>query len=286
MAWFLGMRDRQTREIKADGDHNSTSMRGRQFMGIYTTQNRVGYYRLHGFGCLSGGKIPRAHPTELRYNEHMGVQLYILNRHQVPLVVAGTRHLIGTLRRSWKLTEIDTERAMEISAAQERLIGYDTPVAAMVAEIVELPLLGVPGYSAAAHVVIGWEPDRYSVTDMAWDFLPVLGFAVRAPDAVEFVLHQEQEGGLVPMTAPRAVEMAVLDGAGHLLQRGQPSITKCLAVKPLIKSYAVANCELADGRAAELVTELQADDLPPTSWYIGKQPSQTKVFFSGNAARF
>ncbi len=197
------------------------------------------------------------------------------------MVIAGSRHLIGTLRRSWKLTEINDERAAEISTVEESLKGSDLPAAVMVAEVVELPLFDAPGSRTAAHTVIGWEPNRYSVTDMAWDFLPVLGFALRPHGTDEFVLHEEREGGLVPMAAARAVEKSILDGAGRLLQHGQPLVTKCLAVKALTESCAMANCELADGRTVDLVTELRAGGLPPTSWYAGKLPSETKVFSCG-----
>jgi hypothetical protein len=39
------------------------------------------------------------------------------------------RYLIGTLRRPWKLTEIDAERAAEISAAEAWLKGTALPAA-------------------------------------------------------------------------------------------------------------------------------------------------------------
>jgi hypothetical protein len=223
----------------------------------------------------------RAHVVETAYKERMGVQLYLLDRRKTPLVIAGSRHLIGTLRRSWKLTEINDERAAEISAVEESLKGSDLPAAAMVAEVVELPLFDAPESLAAAHTVIGWEPNRYSVTDVAWDFLPILGFAVRPRGTDEFVLHEEHGGGLVPMVAARAAEKSILDGAGRLLPHGQPLVTKCFAVKALTESYVMANCELADGRTADLVTELRAGGLPPTSWYEGKLPSETKVFSCG-----
>ena len=74
---------------------------------------------------------------------------------------------------------------------------------------------------------------------------------------------KEQVSSLVPMTATRTVEMSILDRAGHLPHHAQPPITKCLAVKQLIPSYVIANCELAEGRTAELVTELSSGDLPP-----------------------
>ena len=213
----------------------------------------------------------------------MGVQLYILDRRQTALVIAGTRHTIGILRRSWKLTEIDAERASEISAAKESHKGGVAPAAVMVAEVSDIPLLAAPGHSVAAHSVIGWEAGRHTVTDMAWDFLPVLGFAVRALGTDDFVLHEEREGGLMPLTLARAMELSILDEAGQLLRHGQPPIVKCLGVKPLIQSYAIATCRLAYGRPVELVTEIVADGLPPTGWYIGKLPSETKVFSAADA---
>ena len=213
----------------------------------------------------------------------MGVQLYILDHRQTSLVIGGTHHLIGTLRRSWKLTEIDADRAAEISAGEESLKGNASPAAAMVAEVVELPILGTPGQPIAAHVVIGWDANRYSVTDMAWDFLPVLGFAVRSPGTDDFVLQEEREGGFVPMTEARAMELTILDPAGRLARHGQPPIAKCLAVKLLIESHAIATCELVDGRSAELVTELTSGDLPSMDWYIGKLPAETRVFSASSA---
>jgi hypothetical protein len=214
----------------------------------------------------------------------MGVQLYLLDRRQTSLIIAGTRHLIGTLRRSWKLTEINVERAAEIDAARESLKSVDLPAAAMVAEVTEIPLLGAHQNPVAAHMVVGWEPNRYSVTDMAWDFLPILGYAVRSSATAEFVLHEKQEGGLVLMKESRALELSVLDGAGRLSKSGQPLVIECLVVKPLTKSYVIAHCKLADGRTAELVTELSSDYLPPPAWYVGKRPAETKIFFD-DAAR-
>jgi hypothetical protein len=75
----------------------------------------------------------------------------ISDRRQTPLVIAGNRHLIGTLHRSWKLTEINAESATEISTAEDSLKSADLPAAAMVAEVVELPLLGVPESLVAAR---------------------------------------------------------------------------------------------------------------------------------------
>ncbi|EKM98139.1 MULTISPECIES: hypothetical protein [unclassified Acidocella] len=214
----------------------------------------------------------------MEYKSHMGVQLYILDRRPASLVIAGTRHQIGTLRRSWKLTEIDAERAAEISAAEENLKDSAAPAAAMVADVVDMHPLEAPDRPVAAHVVIGWEANRHTVTDMAWDFLPVLGFAVRAPSSDGFVLHEERDGGLAQMTLARAVELSILDKEGRLQRHGQPAIAKCLGVRPFIQAHAIAECELVDGRSTELVTELRSDNLPSPSWYVGKLPSQTKIF--------
>ena len=48
----------------------------------------------------------------------MGVQIYLLDRRTVTLLVGNHSQKIGTLRRSWKVTEIDGDRAAEIEAAK------------------------------------------------------------------------------------------------------------------------------------------------------------------------
>ncbi len=83
----------------------------------------------------------------------------------VTLFVEGIAIEIGTLRRFWKVTEIDDQRAAEIEAVRASLAGNPAPVAVMVADVTELLLASAPGLPAAVHLVLGWDEDRASVTD-------------------------------------------------------------------------------------------------------------------------
>jgi hypothetical protein len=53
----------------------------------------------------------------------------------------------------------------------------------MVADVSELPLAATPSRPTAAHLVLGWDADRSSVTDFGWDHLPVLGYAVKKDES-------------------------------------------------------------------------------------------------------
>lgn len=208
----------------------------------------------------------------------MGVQIYLLDRRVVTLLVAGLAQEVGTLRRSWKVTEIDNERAAEIAAAKASVQNKAAPIAAMVADITELRLAADPSQSIAAHQVIGWDADRSSVTDLGWDYLPLLGYAVQADTPGEYVLHEERAGGLSPITAARAVELGIHDRTGHFLRRGQPSIAECSSVRPYIAGYAQANCTLSGGKLAEILTSIQPNQLPSPEWYVGKRPADVAQY--------
>ncbi len=208
----------------------------------------------------------------------MGVQIYLLDRRTVTLFVDGMTQEIGTLRRSWKLTEIDNEREAEIAAAKTSFRSKAAPVAVMVADVTELWLAAEPSQPIAAHQVLGWDADRSSVTDLGWDYLPVLGYAVRTGALAGYVLHEEKIGGLSPVTHDRAIELGIYDPAGQFLRQGQPSIVKCVSVRPYISAYVQANCVLNDGRNAEILTSVEPDALPPPAWYIGKRPSDVVRF--------
>jgi hypothetical protein len=203
----------------------------------------------------------------------MGVQIHLLDRRKVTLLVDGLAQEIGTLRRSWKVTVIDSERAMEIDAAKAHLQGKAAPVAVMVADVTELPLPAGRGQLVAAHLVLGWDADRSSVTDLGWDYLPILGYAVQTNAAAGFSLHEEREGGLVPVTRSRAVELGIHDQAGQFLRLGQPLITECRSAHPYIAGYAQADCVLSNGRSVEILTSVETAILPEPAWYIGKRPS-------------
>lgn len=202
----------------------------------------------------------------------MGIQVYLLDRRKVTLLVDGLVQEIGTLRRSWKVTEIDSERAMEIDAAKARLQGKAAPIAVMVADVTELPLAAAPSTPVAAHLVLGWDADRSSVTDLGWDYLPILGYAVRTSTSAGYILHEERAGGLFPITRARAVELGIHDQAGQFLRLGQPPIAECRSTRPYIEGYAQADCVLSDGRAAEILTTIKIKKLPEPAWYVGKRP--------------
>ncbi|HTR67861.1 MAG TPA: hypothetical protein VMH85_18915 [Terriglobales bacterium] len=207
----------------------------------------------------------------------MGVQIYLLDRRTVTLIVGDLAQEIGALRRSWKVTEMDDERAKEMEAAKSQLQDKAAPLAAMVADVTELPL-AADGRLVAAHPVLGWDADRFSVTDLGWDYLPVLGYAVHSSTAAGYVLHEEGEGGLSPITRSRALELEIQDQAGQLRRLGQPLIAECLSVRPYIAGYMQANCVLSDGRTAEILTRVQGQQLPGTGWYTGKRPSEVSHY--------
>ena len=208
----------------------------------------------------------------------MGVQIYLLDRRKMTLFIGNFAQEIGTLRRSWKVTEIDNERAMEIDAAKASLQGKVAPVAVMVADVTDLPLAAAPNHCIAAHLVLGWDADRSSVTDFGWDYLPILGYAVKTDTAVGYVLHEETGSGLLPVTRARAVELGMCDQVGRFRRQGQPSIAQCRSVRPYIAGYAQADCILSDGRGAEILTSIESEHLPELAWYIGKRPADVDRF--------
>ncbi len=211
----------------------------------------------------------------------MGVQIYLLDHRTVTLLVGNHSQKIGTLRRSWKVTEIDGDRAAEIEAAKANIAGEGTPPAVMVADVAEIPLAIEPSLPVAAHLVIGWDADRSSVTDFGWDYLPTLGYAVRGASSAEYALHEERAGVLHPVTTSRAIELGILDDAGKFQRRGQPSITRCRSVRPYISSYAQADCTLSDGQIAEILTSVKSEMLPDSTWYVGKRPADVAHYPAG-----
>ena len=217
----------------------------------------------------------------------MGVQLYLLDRRPTTLVVGGTSHKIGTLRRFWKVTELNNARMTEIDAAQGRIRQKPAPVAVMLNDVMEAALEMEPGRNLPAHVVLGWDADRVSVTDQGWEYLPVLGYAVRSPETGIYVLHEtgEGEGGLLrPVTRDRAIQHGLITTDNQLVRHGQPRITTCLSVTPLIETYAEADCLLADGRSTRILTSITSGRLPDPAWYAGKRPADVKAYLMDRAA--
>ena len=139
----------------------------------------------------------------------MGVQIYLLDRRKVTLFIDGLPQEIGTLRRSWKVTEVDNQRAAEMEATVAGRRGQSAPLAVMVADVAEIALTARLSRAVPAHMVIGWDADRFSVTDFAWDHLPVLGYAVHNAGSAGYELHEERGGILYPLTKGRAIELAI-----------------------------------------------------------------------------
>jgi hypothetical protein len=169
----------------------------------------------------------------------MGVNTFLLDRRIVTLLIGANRQTVGTLRRFFQITELDDERAAELDAAARI---RPSPAAVLVMDITELPLAGEPDKPAAAHLVLGWDEGRGSVTDFGWDYLPGLGYAVRDPVAGNYILHEERAGVLHTIDAARARTLLLLGQDGELIRRGQPRITTCRSVRPYIPGYAEADC--------------------------------------------
>jgi len=205
----------------------------------------------------------------------MGVNTFLLDRHTVTLLIGGSRLPVGTLRQFFKLTEMDDERAAEREAAAGIT---PSPAATLVMDITDLPLAGEPDKPVAAHLVLGWDEGRGSVTDFGWDYLPRLGYAVRDRASGNYTLHEHRSGLLHPIDALRARELGLLGAGGELIRRGQPRIAACRSVRPWIPGYAEADCTFDDGRQEKLLVRTTGDTLPEPTWLAGKKPMQVENY--------
>jgi hypothetical protein len=205
----------------------------------------------------------------------MGVNSFLLDRRTARLLIGGSSQTVGTLRRFFKLTELDEERAAELDAAARIT---PSPAAAMLMDITELPLADEPAKPLAAHLVLGWDEGRGSVTDFGWDHLPQLGYAVRNPATQEYVLFELRDELLYPIDERRALDLSLLDKQGNLICRGQPVITGCENVRPFLDRYADADCTLSSGSKVTLMTAIEGGELPPAEWFVGKKPMQVERY--------
>jgi hypothetical protein len=205
----------------------------------------------------------------------MGVNTFLLDRRTATVLIGGSSHTVGTLRRFFKLTELDEERAAELDAAAGIT---PSPAAAMIMDITELPLADEPAKLVAAHLVLGWDEGRGSVTDFGWDYLPQLGYAVRNAATQEYVLFELREGLLYSIEAKRSFNLGLLDADSHLIRRGQPVITGCENVRPFLDRYADADCTLSTGVMEKLMTVLEGTALPPPEWFVGKTPREVAKY--------
>lgn len=206
----------------------------------------------------------------------MGVNIFILDRRTVTLVVGSSRERIGTLRRFFKITELDEARASELTGVAQTC---RSPVAVMLADISELPLVAFPDKLIHAHLVLGWDEGRGSVTDFGWDYLPKLGYAVQNPASGDYILHEERSGRLVPIDDKRARELGIVDTKGRLTRRGQPRIVNCQSVIPYGSDYAEADCVFDNGMHEKIFVRTEDGHLPPKHWFIGKQPRDVEQYF-------
>jgi hypothetical protein len=208
----------------------------------------------------------------------MGVQIFLLDHRKVRISIDGHNHMIGTLRRFCKVTEVDSARHAEIEAGKETLRDKPSPNAVMVVSPIERPLAASPTIEVSAYPVLGWDKDRYEVTDWDWDHLPVLGYAVKDPDSGDYVLHELLQDHLYPLEISSAVKMGFMTQAGQLLRLGQPSISNCHNVRPFLSRFAEAECIMDNGRVAKICTKIEAGVLPDIAWYLGKRPLDVASF--------
>ncbi len=208
----------------------------------------------------------------------MGVNLYLLDRRRVRLNIGGTIEDVGMLRRSWKLTEFDQERRKEREKAAIDASGMPSPKAAMLADVEELPVGSRAGFELSAHLVIGWDDGRTEVTDWGWDYLPVLGYAIRAHDTDFYVLHELRDRALHLVDAERASQLRLIDRSASIVRLGQPLIIECRSVRLYIDGYAQADCTFDNHRREMLLIMLENNALPDPSWLVGKRPMDVERF--------
>ena len=205
----------------------------------------------------------------------MGVNLYLLDRRKAVLLIGGSKQTVGTLRRFFKVTELDDERAAEREAAARI---RPSPAAALIMDIHKLSLAADPGRSVPAHLLLGWDEGRGSVTDFGWDYLPKLGYAVRDPVTCTYTLYEEDGGLLHTISKTHANERGLIDAEGRLIPHGQPRITACLSVRPYIPNYVEADCTFDSGAGDRLLVAASHDAPPPETWFIGKTPREVASY--------
>ena len=220
----------------------------------------------------------------MKRSQVVGVNIFILDRRPAKLAIAGVVQDVGSLRGFWKITELDEKRTAELSAWEAAVSALPSPKAALIADVVEMPLASKPGIEVNAHQVIGWDEGRTSVTDMGWDYLPVLGYAVRDSGNEIFTLHERRDSVLHQLGHDRAVELGLIGPDGQLVRRGQPVITRCENVRPFLDKYADADCTLSTGDRTTLIATIEGGRLPPPKWFIGKTPKEATNYSPGRAA--
>ena len=208
----------------------------------------------------------------------MGVNIYILDRRTARLSIGGIEQNIGSLRRFWKITELDNARVSELEASEEAARAIVSPPAAMLADVYDMPLASDSSAPVNAHLVIGWDEGRTSVTDMGWDYLPILGYGVRDRETGAFVLHEKREGALYPVSRERAAEAGLIGSDGQLIPHGQPLIVECRSVRLYVAGHAEADCVFDNGKVVKLLFGITDECLPDPAWFVGKKPMQAERY--------
>ena len=206
----------------------------------------------------------------------MGVNIYALGRRYVRLTIEGLDFEVGSLKLVSKLTEVDTEGLEELKLAEKDRSGRVAPYAALVSDPSIFPIFNTSAEpaTAKAHLVIGWEADRFQVTDLEWDFLPVIGYGVWNSASDTYALHEMTEGVLWPMTRFRADSIGIIDEQGQLIRRGQPLIEECRMIRVVFPGYIEACCKLSNNLERKLFARVDGADLPTPEWFVGKRPSE------------
>jgi hypothetical protein len=208
----------------------------------------------------------------------MGVLIYLLDTRKVKLRIGALVKSIGTLRSFRKMTEVDGSDASYLDSLDLSARKIYGPVAVMTADFESCALATSPNRTTAAHMVLGWESGLSRTNDQNWDYLPILGYAVRNSSSCEYTLHEKRSELLHPLTATRATELGILSPHGKLTRKGQPSIIYCGHVLPYISTYAEAKCVFDNGDTFDLLTRIEGVGLPGPEWYVGKRPSEVKCY--------
>jgi hypothetical protein len=205
----------------------------------------------------------------------MGVNTFLLDRRTAVLWIGTNRQIVGTLRRFFKVTELDADRMSELASAAK---SSPSPIAALLMDITEIPMAGRPEQPVETHKVLGWDDGRGSVTDFGWDYLPQLGYAIRDPATSDYTLYEERGNLLYDIDNIRAQELGLVDANGTMIARGQPRITACHSVKPYMAGYVEAFCTFSNGVHDKILVATPRGDLPPESWFFGKRPMDIELY--------
>ena len=224
-------------------------------------------------------QVPIAAMRHRRYRrrfdgvKNVGVSIYILDWRTVILDVDGCISEIGTLRYLSQSNEINDSHLLKIKAARDV---QPSPVAAMLAEHSDFQTAS--GKAVRAHRVLGWDEGRAHVSDLGWDHLPTLGYAVRDVFRDDYVLHALVDGILDPVNAAIATMAGLLDSDGAIVRHGQMTIVSCSAVAPYIPGYIQADVEMSDGKRQTIVVRLEGDEIPDVDWFTRRRPRDVEVY--------